>query len=109
MIYLLYLDEIVTGQFVQFDPALIYKYSTVSSVERTIADLFSQRKISSYERLRMVVRYSEVKNVSPLLENFLSVLNSTFFLSSNQSRKISFLRPGDCIYHFGATEGDGRT
>lgn len=95
--YLLYLDEIVTGQFVQFEPALIYKYSTVSSVERTIADLFSQRKISSYERLQMVERYSEVKNVGPLLENFLSVLNSTFFLSSNRSRKISLLRPGDCI------------
>lgn len=95
--YLLYLDEIATGNTVQLDLALIYKYSTVSSVERAIAELFSQRKISNYERLQMVERYSEVKNAGPLLENFLSMLNNTFFLSSNRSRRISILRPGDCI------------
>ena len=95
--YLLYLDEIVTGNACQIDLALIYKYSTASSVERAIAELFSQRKISNYERLQMVERYSEVKNAGPLLENFLSMLNNTFFLSSNRSRRISILRPGDCI------------
>lgn len=97
ILYLLYLDEIVTGNACQIDLALIYKYSTVSSVERVIAELFSQRKISNYERLQMVERYSEVKNAGPLLENFLSMLNNTFLLSSNRSRRISILRPGDCI------------
>ena len=64
--YLLYLDEIVTGNAGQIDLDLIYKYSTVSSVERAIAELFSQRKVSNYERLQMVERYSEVKNAGPL-------------------------------------------
>lgn len=95
--YLLYLDELVNGNTVQYDLSLIYKYSTVSSVERAIAELFGQRKISNYERLQMVERYSEVKNAGPLLENFLSMLNNTFFLSSNRSRRISILSPGDCI------------
>ena len=95
--YLLYLDQIVTGHFAQFDLPLIYQYSTISSVERAIADLFNQRKINSYERLQMVERYSEVKNAGPLLENFLAVLNNTFFLNCIRSRKISFLSPGDCI------------
>ena len=97
ILYLLYLDEIVTGSTVQLNLALIYKYSTVSSVERAIAELFSQRKISNYERLQMVERYTEVKNAGPLLENFLSMLNNTFFLRSNRFRRISILRPGDCI------------
>lgn len=95
--YLLYLDKIATGRFARFDIDLIYKYSTISSVERAIADLFNQRKISDCERLQMVERYSEVKNAGPLLENFLSMLNNTFFLNSNRSRTISSLRPGDCI------------
>lgn len=95
--YLLYLDEVATGRFAQFDLSLVYKYSTISSVERVIANLFIQRKISSDERLQMVERYSEVKNVGPLLENFLSMLNNTFFLNSTRSHRISVLRPGDCI------------
>lgn len=95
--YLLYLDEAVTGGFAQFDLPLIYKYSTISSVECAISDLLTRRRIDSTERLRLLERYSEVKNVGPLLENFLSMLNNTFFLNSIRSRRISSLGPGDCI------------
>lgn len=92
--YLLYLDEIVTGNACQIDLALIYKYSTISSVERAIAELFSQRKISNYERLQMVERYSEVKNAGPLLENFLSMLNNQMISwdildASNKGNRLS--------------------
>lgn len=97
ILYLLYLDELSTGRITQFDLPIIFKYSTTSSVEHAIANLFIQRKISSNERLQMIERYSEVKAAGPLLENYLSLLNNTFFLNSNRSRRISVLKSGDCI------------
>lgn len=97
IVFLLSLEELSSGNCSQFNMTLINKYSTISSVERTISSLFSRQRIDGYERQHLLERYAEVKDAGPLIENFLSMLNNTFYLRSSRCRNISNLALGDSI------------
>lgn len=95
--YLLDLDQLVTGHLSQTVLPLVNKYASISAVEGAINDLYHQRKISTSERQQLLERYAEVKNMGPVIENYLAMLSNTFFVKSPRCRRISLLQTGDSI------------